>query len=33
MELPVDHLKYAMARDKWLPASGAALAVNSPWKS
>jgi len=33
MKLPVDHLKHAMARDKWLRASGATHAVNSPWKS
>jgi len=33
MELPVHHLKRAMAPDKWLRASGANHAVNSPWKS
>jgi hypothetical protein len=27
MELPVDHFKHAMARDKWLRASGATHAV------
>jgi len=33
MELPVDYLKHAMARDKWLRASGATHAVNSPCMS